>query len=241
MVTGFFDSQNFESPLLPIKLGVVKSLDDPDKKNRILISFYDDDSEYWAHLISHSASNNTGFVNYPDVGNTAIVAFVDGLTFFPVILGFVFGDKNKTPLDLKKENNEEVLVTRGGLKRTIINEKDKQTITYKTKKEHQIVIDDEKEIYKISSKDGKTSFNINFKQGEIMISAKKIILKGEHDEFTFEDGKGFELKSSSGKFTAETSDVSLKAKNKFTAKGTAGTEIQSDAKLVLKGSMTQIN
>ncbi|MDR1240834.1 MAG: phage baseplate assembly protein V [Oscillospiraceae bacterium] len=236
-----FNKSSNLPPSIPIKMGVVKSLEDPDNENRILVSFAEDNSEYWAHVLSPCAGNNFGLASYPNAGETAIVAFIDGSPYFPVILGFVFDKKNVTPLALDKENKQETFISRGGFSVLLMNEPDKQTITFKTKKEHQFFIDDENELWKISSKDEKTLFSIDFKNGEIIINAKKITIKGEQDTMIFEDGKGWEFSSSGGKLAAKVSEVAFEAQSKFSAKGNGGAEVQSGANLVLKGSMTQIN
>ncbi|BED92118.1 MAG: hypothetical protein CfP315_0704 [Candidatus Improbicoccus pseudotrichonymphae] len=233
-----------------LKIGIVKSLEDEENKNRVLVSLVDEELEIWAQIMTNYVGVESGNIRYPDVGTPSVVGFFDGDLQRAIILGYIFSEQFKTVLALDKENKKEIYINKAGIKTEITNEPDKLIIDILTKKEHRFLYNEEQETLEIKNKNGDFSFLVNFKESEVILNAKKFTLKGEKDSFVFEDGSSFAFNSDSGDFKVNSNNLAIETKNaadvktsagKFTVKGSGGVDVQTSANLVLKGSMIQIN
>ena len=95
-----------------------------------------------------------------------------------------------------------------------------------TKKEQQILIDDEKESCSIGDKEGKNQILMDFKGGEITIKAENKISLSAGNVTAELDGKGKSLNQKADK-------IGIKAANSM--------ELEGSSKAVLKGGMLQLS
>ncbi len=237
--------------IIGLKRAVVKDLKDKDKLNRVTLNFIDDNLEVKnVPVVTNFAGKDYGIVCIPSVGDEVLVGFLGGEISKPIILGSLYNSTCKPPVAINDKNEIIMAAFPAGLKVEFNNKKDKQKVMITTKKGHKINVDDDKEAVSIENKDGKTSFKIDFKKGNIEIKAsKKISFSAGQDTMSLEDGKGLTVKSNGGGFTADVNKAQIKAKSnaEITAnsqvniKGNAGANVESTGQTVVKGAMVKIN
>ena len=89
-----------------IVVGIVKDVNDPEGQGRIRVdlAFMPGKHEsYWAPVVSAMAGQGRGAWLMPEVGDEAVVAFDQGDTEHPYILGFTWNGQDKTPSTTNKE------------------------------------------------------------------------------------------------------------------------------------------
>lgn len=244
-------SASLNNKIIGLRRGVVKEIKDPDKLNRIKVVLTDETLELpYADVTTTFANKESGTVFVPQVNDEVIVGFLDGKINDPVILGTVYNNVNKPPHVIDEKNEIMMIKFPSGMTIEIDNKKDKSKVTLTTKKGHSVFIDDDKELAEIKEKSGKTSFTVDFKNGEIALKAdKKISLTAGKDSLTVENQKGVAITSSAGKLNVNVNEVAVKAKSnlnmqanaRVVVKGNGGAEVSSSGQTVLKGSVTQIN
>lgn len=145
----------------------------------------------WARVGSLDAGADRGFVHWPETGDEVVVGFVAGDPRQAIVLGSLFGSKNKPPAAIgepAKENKKRGLVTKGGTS---------------------IVFDDEKKAVRIETP-GKSSIAVDD-------DAKGIVLKDENgneitmnaDGITLKSAKDFTIDAASGKVVVKGSTVDV--------------------------------
>lgn len=244
-------SASLNNKMIGLRRGVVKEIKDPNKLNRIKVVLTDETLELpYADVTTTFANKDSGVVFVPQVNDEVIVGFLDGKINDPVVLGTVYNSVNKPPIVVDDKNELMVIKFPSGMIIQIDNKKDKAKVTLTTKKGHSVLIDDDKELAEIKEKSGKTSFTVDFKNGEIELKAdKKISLTAGKDSLTVENQKGVAVTSSAGKLNVDVNEVAVKAKAnlnmqanaRVVVKGNGGAEVSSSGQTVLKGSVTQIN
>ena len=244
-------SASLNNKMIGLRRGVVKEIKDPNKLNRIKVVLTDETLELpYADVTTTFANKDSGVVFVPQVNDEVIVGFLDGKINDPVVLGTVYNSVNKPPIVVDDKNELMVIKFPSGMIIQIDNTKDKAKVTLTTKKGHSVLIDDDKELAEIKEKSGKTSFTVDFKNGEIELKAdKKISLTAGKDSLTVENQKGVAVTSSAGKLNVDVNEVAVKAKAnlnmqanaRVVVKGNGGAEVSSSGQTVLKGSVTQIN
>ena len=97
-------SSNTARPLITgVVIGVVTSLDDPDKLGRVKVKYPwlgDDAESHWARVARPSAGTDYGFLWFPDSHEEVLVAFEHGDLEFPIVIGSLWSGKNKPPAAL---------------------------------------------------------------------------------------------------------------------------------------------
>ena len=244
-------SASLNNKMIGLRRGVVKEIKDPNKLNRIKVVLTDETLELpYADVTTTFANKDSGVVFVPQVNDEVIVGFLDGKINDPVVLGTVYNSVNKPPIVVDDKNELMVIKFPSGMIIQIDNKKDKAKVTLTTKKGHSVLIDDDKELAEIKEKSGKTSFTVDFKNGEIELKAdKKISLTAGKDSLTVENQKGVAVTSSAGKLNVDVNEVAVKAKAnlnmqanaRVVVNGNGGAEVSSSGQTVLKGSVTQIN
>jgi uncharacterized protein involved in type VI secretion and phage assembly len=82
--------------------GTVSDTADPQGMGRVRVSyeaFPNDVPSQWAPIAAPMAGGGRGLYAAPEVGDTAIVAFVNGDVNVPVVLGFVWNPDEAPPAD----------------------------------------------------------------------------------------------------------------------------------------------
>lgn len=231
------------------KIGIVtKITGDPNKSkdtNKIQVKLVSEGNKSgmigdleleYASVVTQYAGKKFGYVNIPQVGQPVVVDFLDGDITRPIILGCIYGPNFEPPIQIDKKNEIIYLKTAAELEVKFVNTKDKQQILITSKKGHKINIDDDKQTATISSKDGESSITTNFKNGEVIIKAKKKLTMsaGKQDKLILEDGKGLKLTSNAGKLDVNVNEVKLTAKTKVGIKGNSEAKLEG-AQVAVKG------
>ena len=228
------------------KAKVIEVGNDKTNLNKVKVQFMDDPNKTTVDaevLTWFAGQKKSGSVSLPHKDDEVLVGLVDGKTDEAVILGSLFNSKNK-PVAKVDRKNEILLnmITRQGNK-LIINDGSKaQTL-------------------EITNKAGDTGLTIDFKKGNIILTAKeKIDLsvgKGSSDQIVVQANKGVTSKSLKGKFNFDakagafgvnSKDVQMKAMTNMTCqglnttiKGTTKTDVNSSGMLNVKGSLLKLN
>ena len=212
-------------------IGEVTKMDgDPDQDFRIQVkipSFNENDEGLWARLSGPSASEDSGFIWYPEVGDQVIVGFLMNDPRFPVILGSLYSSKHSVFGEHQPAggNNQKAIVTREHMK--ILFEEDKKDITITTPGDQKIMLRDSDKTIELSDTHGNKitmdSSGISIESPkDIKVDARQKIIMKAISDFTAE-GMKLELKAnSSGKFTANSS-LELKSSGSADLKGTMTT------------------
>ena len=132
----------------------------------------------------------------------------------------------------------------------LINDEDKkQSLTITTPKGSVIVVDDEQENCTISDKDKKNLIQLDYKKGQISVTAeKKIVLKAGTAELAMDGNAGnITVKAKKFAVTAD-NEIGLKANAalkmegaQVQVKGSAQVKVEASGPLALKGAIAQIN
>jgi hypothetical protein len=226
------------SSQMPPKIGVVKSLEDPNKKNRVQVIFPDEGFEVWAEMMFLKFSKDSHSVSFPHVSDTVVVLFPVG--FVPVILGYVHG-KNviPDPLALTKDNKKEGFKTRSEITCDITNEPNKAKITLTAKDGTVFLYDQENSTIGINDKDKKTAILMDIKNGKMLVQAKEITFQGEKDTIILKEGESLTFKTA-GKFVVEANDVQITAQSSVKISG-GNINVEGSGNTVIKGSSVAIN
>lgn len=84
-------------------LGTVKSVNDPDNRNRVQIRLYntdgitDQDAPIWARVAVPFAGGKRGAFFIPNVGDEVLIVFLSGDPRFPVVIGSMWNGTDTAP------------------------------------------------------------------------------------------------------------------------------------------------
>lgn len=164
-----------------LHIGVVDSfVDDPDKHLRVKVRLPAVGAQgeaVWARLATPDAGKARGFAFRPEAGDEVVVGFFNDDPRQPVILGSLYSAKNMLPADIgdpTKDHFKKGIVTRQGTK-ILFNDADKPSLTFETKAQNKIVLDDDTESILISDKHG-NKITLD-KNGIKLESAKDLVFK----------------------------------------------------------------
>ena len=107
-------------------IGVVTQNKDPEKLFRVQVKlpvFNDDESTYWAPVVSSGAGDKRGWFFLPEVDDEVLVMFDQGDINHPVIVGALWGGKDKAPDKNPDGNKRRVIKSRAGSKITFDDDK----------------------------------------------------------------------------------------------------------------------
>jgi Rhs element Vgr protein len=214
----------------------------------------------WARLLSPDAGKGRGFVFRPEIGDEVVIGFLNEDPREALILGSLFGSKNKPPSPVQmptKENDLRAIVSRSGT-RILFNDKDSalslETTAsangrgdYKNRisineREKTILIEDQHSNRILLTKDG---IELNSSK-KLAISAKGDLTIKAEDMLQLE-GSQISLKaqqvaiSGQAKVSLKGTQLELTADGKLAMKAAAHASLGSDALLEIKGSLVKIN
>ncbi|MDR2074579.1 MAG: phage baseplate assembly protein V [Oscillospiraceae bacterium] len=226
-----------------IRLGIVKSLEDYENTNKILVNFPRDSVEVWCNITTRDAGKNYGSVVYPNVGSHVLTAFLDESFDSGFILCCVYNSSAApNPLGLTPSNQYEITKTRSGTEVKIDNEAGNETITVKDKNDNSFSYSFESGVVKLGNQSGETSIEIDLKKNEITISSSKITLDVKTGKVVIQGGESssFDFESASGKFNVDSADVKISAKNSFSAKAGSAAELSAAGTASISAEMIKI-
>jgi uncharacterized protein involved in type VI secretion and phage assembly len=105
---------------LGVQLAQVISLDDPERLNRVKVRLAavsgteGQEGELWARVATLFAGNDRGAFWMPDVQDEVVVAFVQGDSRMPIVLGGLWNGSSRSPETLDPANNLKVVRSRNG-------------------------------------------------------------------------------------------------------------------------------
>lgn len=176
-------------PVSGLQIGVVDEFkDDPDSEYRlrvILPSIDDQEGAVWARLAAPEAGKDRGYFFRPEPGDEVVVGFFNSDPRQPVVLGGMFGSKNKPHefvKQIEKKNKRKAIITKKGTMIGFVDEDDnKASVFIETKNKNKVLLDDDNKCIKITDQHN-NSITMD-KDGVVIESAKdfKIRAKGRLD------------------------------------------------------------
>jgi phage protein D/phage baseplate assembly protein gpV len=198
--------------------GMVTNLNDPDNLGRVKVKFDwlgDNVESAWARIASPMAGAQRGFFYLPEINDEVLVAFEHGDPNYPYIVGALWNNTDKPPL----QNAEAV----GGDKK--VNQR-----LIKSRSGHVILLDDKQGEEKIIVRD-KTGKN------EIVIDSPNNTMTVKVDkDFTIEAKGAVTVKSTSGDLAFEGKNLSIKTQQNFQVQATGSCSIKSTQNCTVEGT-----
>jgi Rhs element Vgr protein len=197
--------------------GLVKQIhEDPDGEFRVLVNIPIIDNlegdGVWARMSHYYATEEAGFVFYPEVGDEVVLGFFNNDPSFPVILGSLYSSKRKITTAEKHDpadpNQFKAISLQKGKMRLEFDDKD-CIIKLITPENNTVIIDDKEKQITIEDKSNSNKIILS-KDGILLDSAKDIILKAA-------------------------SNIKMEATSNIEAKSTADTKIEATGNLQMKG------
>ena len=195
----------------------------------------------WARVMSQGSGADRGMVFLPEVGDEVLVAFEHGDLNRPYVLGTVWNQAGKVFGDTVagNANQERRIVSKLGNRIRFVDKKEGDATSG-------LVIEADQAKTKLFFGYKQTLFETTDRPLEIKNGKASIVL--DKDEITITANK-ITIKSATGDLVVDTSNVSVKAKQKFEVtansqiniKGTGPATIESSAIMTVKGSMVKVN
>lgn len=120
------------------QLAEVVSLSDPQDLNRVQIRLlaYDgvdgQDVPIWARVVAPFAGSDRGCFFMPDVGDEVCVAFVQGDTRLPLVIGGLWSGKNAAPASIGNGNILKRIRSKNGIQITLEDQQGQETMKLET-------------------------------------------------------------------------------------------------------------
>ena len=190
----------------------------------------------WARMANFYATSSAGSFFWPEIGDEVVLGFLESDPRFPVILGSLYSETNKSPCEPKDEKNYIKSLT--------------------TKSKMVLSFDEEKKIIKITTP-GNNSITINDEDKGISIEDQNNnSIKLFPDGIVLKSGKDIELTATGNIKLDATGKISISAKQDvnvsglnisqeaqvgFSGKGSATAEISASGQTTVKGAIVMIN
>lgn len=186
-----------------VSIGIVTNNQDPDNEGKVKVRFpmrNSNDESYWARVATIMAGNNMGTYFLPEVDSEVLVAFEEGDSEHPIIIGSLWNGKEPPPeTNSDGKNNHRVIKSRAG--HTIMLDDDTENsaakISITSGAGHAIILDDSSGSEKISIIDKSGSNKIVFDSAQNNISIEcsmQLSIKG--NQVQIEGTSSLTLKSS---------------------------------------------
>ena len=237
--SNFINKNNLVGNISGLHIGKVTEIDnDPKNQFRIKVmipALSDNNDGVWAKLSTIYTTNNGGALFIPEIGSQVILSFVADDPRHPVILGTLYNNNQKPNKKISKENNFKSIITKNNLKLEF-DDRDKK-ITISSPKGNSIILNEKNNEITIIDQNKnsiKTSSN-----GIEIFSRKDINIKSG-GSIDISSSNKLNLKSNSN-LNLSGSNINNSARIKFSANGSANSEIKSSGVTTVKGSIVQIN
>jgi uncharacterized protein involved in type VI secretion and phage assembly len=205
-----------------IQVGIVTNISDPEKLGRVRVklpSLLGNDVESaWARVSTFDAGNGRGATFLPEVDDEVLVGFEEGSLRRPVVLGSVYGGKNKQPelgrLLGQGQVNTRRLTSRTGHALEMVDEAGKEAVLLKHgRKEMSIKLDE-----------ASNSLTIEAKSGDLKLT----------------NGQATITLASNGDISIEGTAVKIKAKGNLSLEATGAADLKAQATLTVEGTTTTV-
>lgn len=229
-----------------VTLATVTNIKDPQNLGRVLCKFITKNTEAleldWAYVMTPFGGKESGFYFMPNVEDMVLVAFEDGDIHRPYIIGSLWGKLVEPPQKITDGKNESYLIKTPN--QSIIelgDKKGEETITIKTPKGREIVLNDKEQ--QVGLSDGDNSITMDGKSGEVKIKCKnKLTIEvGSNAKITIDGLAGTIKIEGKQSVDIEGVQVNITAKASATIKGSAGVSVESDGVAAVKGSLLKLN
>ena len=204
----------------------------------------------WIPVAVPYAGKGYGFYFLPEVGDIVLLAFEQGDINCPYIIGSVNGKINTLPEGIETDKNIiRKIRTKGGSEIIFNDEEGKERIEIHTPKNLHINMEDEKEVIAVYDESRENGIEIDVKNGNVKILAKKKIeLSAGGNTMAEFDGNSKTVTFTGTKVNIKADqEVSIKGQNTqlggsmVAIKGDSTAKVEAGGILQLKGSMTKIN
>ncbi len=243
----FTDNGQISGPgafgLLPeisgIHIGKVKQIDtDPNGEYRILVDvpvIKESGDGIWARLSNPYASSDVGMYFYPEVGDEVVLGFLNNDPRFAIIMGSLYGKKNKPPYTPDDKNKNKAIVTKSKMK--VIFDEDKKIITVETPGGQKVTLDDDAKSLKLEDQNDNS---IKLDDGGITLTSSKDIKLTAKGNISISATGNAEI-SSKGDVSIKGNNINSKANIALSAQGSASAELKASGNVTVKGAMVMIN
>lgn len=229
-----------------LTLAEVTNITDPEKLNRVLckpvVSKEEKDvlETEWCPVVQPLAGKSRGQFYMPSVGDLVLLAYLNGDPHCPYVIGGTWDKNSPPPYTVTDGKNINFSIkTPGGTELLFYDEKGKEYIQLTTPKKATLVIHDEQQKAEFHDPDSKNVISINWKNGEMKITAeKKITLTAGSTQMVLDSAGTLSMKADK-KVSAQAANVELKANNGFTAEGSSA-KIKASGKLTLQGTTADL-
>ncbi len=230
-----------------ITVGVVTDINDPEKLGRVKVkllnrttSNYETD---FIRVMTPMSGANWGAFFFPEVGDEVLVAFCDGDILKSYVLGSLWNEKRKPPVELKnKKNDIREIKTKSGHSIIFDDGKGEEKITLVTSKGLNLSLEDKGETITLSDKNNKNKIIIDSKKGSISVQAsKRIELSTNSAKLILNGSSGSAELKSGNSLKIDSNRLELQGKSAAEMNSTGQTTVKSSGMTNIKGSIVKIN
>jgi type VI secretion system secreted protein VgrG len=165
-----------QAPAMKPMYGVVSARvvdnNDPGKMGRVKVQYFwqEDGNAYWARMLTPHSGADRGFMFMPEIGDEVVVAFEDGDTERPLVLGCLWNGVDQAPRQEfwggELENNDvKRIVTKSGHRLQFVDKKQQESIVMATPKELKISLIEK------TDETGRSMITLHAENGDILLSA----------------------------------------------------------------------
>jgi uncharacterized protein involved in type VI secretion and phage assembly len=220
---------------------VQKIYEDEDNEYRILVEvalFNDNATGLWARLANFYSTNGQGVFFLPEVGDEVILGFLNQDPRYPVILGSMYSQKNKTwsAFAPNQKNSMKGIVSKSELR--VLFDDENKVLSLVTPAGNTLVLDDQNKQVELKDQNGNS---IVMAQGGITIKSNGNITVDAAQKVTIKGTTGIDVQSSGGDVSTSGLNIKEAAQMQYSANGSMTAEVQGGATLTLKGAMVMIN
>jgi uncharacterized protein involved in type VI secretion and phage assembly len=167
-----------------IVIGIVHSLDDPDKMGRVLLVFpyLNDECSDWARVLTFMAGKDSGAVFIPEVGDEVLVGFLMGDPRQPVVLGGLFSKVDTIPerTGSQTDNNQRLIKSRSGHKVILDDTSGGENITLIDKDgKRKVILSSSDRKIQVQSDEG--DVEVTASTGNVKVKAMSISIEAQND------------------------------------------------------------
>lgn len=241
------ENKNFSKIMYGVTTATVTNIDDPDKKGRIKVKLHNRDSAEnetdFIRVSTIMSGKEWGAFFFPEVGDEVLVAFNNGDISKPYVIGSLWNQKKKSPVNIKDGKNDiRKIKTKSGHE-IIFNDKEgEENIELITPKQLKMVLDDKKEKISIQDKSGKNIIEIDSKNGNIEIKGEKKVTINSGNSKVEVNGSANSVKiESSSSLNIKSQQINIEAAAGMTIKSNGMLNISAGSAANIKGAIVKIN
>lgn len=201
------------------RFGVITDIKDPDGLGRVKVhlpAINDHAVSDWAPVLRPYSSDTSGLWYLPQIDDRVYCGFINNKPEMPVVLGFLYTNECKPPVEQDDENNIKVIVSPKGTRIELIDKSGEERISIASK--------DEKMVLQIDETSG---ILIKNEEGDIDITCKEFTCGGGGTgTLAFEEELSMEAEK----------DILIDAKETLACQAVKEAQFKSGEKIKLIGS-----